>query len=208
VGSTERGYKNCHWRTLVAVSYSFPQTWHCQSSQCPKWLVPYLRKVFGKETANYKMMVKDMWRPRHISFRYAVNGPTKPQEALTNREAEYFRLSQASLFWPIRTAATAYKTALAGNFGYQLVTNHRGVNIAGTPPQRNRAPCSRHYRALTARNASGLLARNTRYPTGPFIQRFTQATPLSTSDALGYSQRSTGFAAAIALHWPLQRLTG
>jgi hypothetical protein len=26
VGSTERGYKNCHWRTLVAVSYSFPQT--------------------------------------------------------------------------------------------------------------------------------------------------------------------------------------
>jgi hypothetical protein len=54
---------------------------------------------------------------RYISFRYAVNGPTKLQEALTNHEAEYFRQSQASLFWPIRTAAIAYKKALAGNFG-------------------------------------------------------------------------------------------
>ena len=50
-----------------------------------------------------------LWRPRHISFRYAVNAPTKPQEASTNREAEYFRQSQASLFWPIRTAATPVK---------------------------------------------------------------------------------------------------
>ena len=50
-------------------------------------------------------------RPRHmriISFRYAVNGPTKPQEALSNHEAEYFRQSQASLFWPM-TAAPAYR---------------------------------------------------------------------------------------------------
>jgi hypothetical protein len=54
---------------------------------------------------------------RYISFRYAVNGPTKLQEALTNHEAEYFRQSQASLFWPIRTDAIAYKKTLAGNFG-------------------------------------------------------------------------------------------
>jgi hypothetical protein len=56
---------------------------------------------------------------RYISFRYIVNGPTKPQEALSNHEAEYFRQSQASLFWPIRTAAIAYKKAFAGNFGHQ-----------------------------------------------------------------------------------------
>jgi hypothetical protein len=33
-----------------------------------------------------------MWRPRHIPKR------PFPQETLTNREAEYFRQSQASLF--------------------------------------------------------------------------------------------------------------
>jgi hypothetical protein len=53
---------------------------------------------------------------RYISFHYAVNGPTKLQEALTNHEAEYFHQSQASLFWPITAAAIAYKQALAGNF--------------------------------------------------------------------------------------------
>ena len=52
---------------------------------------------------------------RYISFRYAVNGPTKPQEALSNHEAKYFRQSQASLFWPHTAAANAYKKALAGN---------------------------------------------------------------------------------------------
>jgi hypothetical protein len=56
---------------------------------------------------------------RYISFRYAVNGPTKPQKALSNHEAEYFRQSQASLFWPITATAIAYKKALAGNFGHQ-----------------------------------------------------------------------------------------
>jgi hypothetical protein len=55
---------------------------------------------------------------RYISFRYAVNGPTKPQEALSNHEAEYFRQSQAALFWSITAAAIAYKKALAGNFGH------------------------------------------------------------------------------------------
>jgi hypothetical protein len=50
-----------------------------------------------------------LWRPRHIIFRYFLNAPIKPQETLTFHEAEYFRQSQASLFWPIRTAATAYK---------------------------------------------------------------------------------------------------
>jgi hypothetical protein len=62
-----------------------------------------------------------MWRPRHmpyISFRYAVNGPTKPQEALTNHEAEYFRQSQASLFWPITAAAIAYKKGTRRQFGH------------------------------------------------------------------------------------------
>jgi hypothetical protein len=34
------------------------------------------------------------------------------------------------------------------------------------------------------------------------------ATPLSTYAALGHAQRSTGIAAALALHRPLQRLTG
>jgi hypothetical protein len=48
---------------------------------------------------------------RYISFCYAVIGPTKLQETLSNHEAEYFRQSQASLFWPIRTAAIAYKKA-------------------------------------------------------------------------------------------------
>jgi hypothetical protein len=74
---------------------------------------------------------KKLWRPRHISFRYAVNGPTKPQEALINREAEYFRQLQASLFWPIRTAATAYKKALAGNFGHRQLW---GSVSAGSRP--------------------------------------------------------------------------
>ena len=45
----------------------------------------------------------------------------------TNHEAEYFRQSQASLFWPIRTAATAYKKALAGNFGHPLGICVQGV---------------------------------------------------------------------------------
>jgi hypothetical protein len=48
----------------------------------------------------------------------------------------------------------------------------------------------------------------TRSSTGQFTQRFTQSTPLSTYNALGHTQRSTGLAAAPALHRPLQRLTG
>ena len=52
----------------------------------------------------------------YISFRYAVNGPTKLQEVLANHEAEYFRQSQASLLWPITAAAIIYKKALADNF--------------------------------------------------------------------------------------------
>jgi hypothetical protein len=69
----------------------------------------------------YELLKMNLWRPRqmrYISFRYAVNGPTKFQEALTNHEAESFRQSQASLFWPIRTAAIAHTKALAGNFGH------------------------------------------------------------------------------------------
>jgi hypothetical protein len=55
---------------------------------------------------------------RYIRFRYAVNGPTKLQEAFTNHEAEYFPQSQAPLFWPITAAAIVYKKALNGNFGH------------------------------------------------------------------------------------------
>jgi hypothetical protein len=60
---------------------------------------------------------------------------------------------------------------VVGWFGHQLVTYNPGVNIAGTPhrgtpPQLNRTPCPQHNRALTARNATGFLARN--------IQCYTQ----------------------------------
>ena len=82
-----------------------------------------LTKVLGM----FKILRNILWRPRHtryISFRYAVNGPTKPQEALSNHEAEYYRQSQASLFWPITAAATAYKKALAGKFGHHPNTAH------------------------------------------------------------------------------------
>jgi hypothetical protein len=65
-----------------------------------------------------------VWRPRHIIFRYSLNAPTKPQETLTNHEAEYFLQSQASLFWPIRTAATAYKMG-APQGGYSFKSQVR-----------------------------------------------------------------------------------
>ena len=38
-------------------------------------------------------------------------------EAATNHEAEYFCQSRASLFWPIRAAALAYKKAFTSNLG-------------------------------------------------------------------------------------------
>ena len=102
---------------------------------------------------------------------------------LNNYEAEYFRQSQASLFWPITAAATAYKKALAGNFGHQVVTNHRGVNIAGTP---HWGTSPQHNRAYTPQVKGH--PRFSRSSTG----QFTQPSPLSTYDTLGHTQRSTG----------------
>jgi hypothetical protein len=89
---------------------------------------------------------------------------------------------------------------LVGWFGHQLVTNHQGVNIAGTPhrgtfpqhnralshrPPRNRVPCPQHT-VLPVNSSSG----------SPRQHRCRHTT------------RLTGLAAALALHRPLQRLTG
>jgi hypothetical protein len=81
-----------------------------------------------------------------------------------------------------------------------LVTILPGVKIAGSP-HRCTPP---HANGLLARNTTGLSQAATHTATysaiGEFIiQRFTQARPLSTYDALGNVHGSTGLEAALAI---------
>ena len=87
---------------------------------------------------------------------------------------------------------------LVGWFGHQLVTNHRGVNIAGTP---HRGTSPQRYRAHSARN-------NHRSTRGFNRSAHTAAHSVHTA---GNAQRAWPHSArtcsaALALHRPLPHL--
>jgi hypothetical protein len=134
---------------------------------------------------------------------YFLNAPIKPQEPLTNHEAEYFLQSQASLFWPIRTVAPAYKKGsphgLATNWSHTIKETTSPALRIGVHPRNSTGHLARNITGLTHSPQHSVLQVNSSSSGSP------RHTPLSRYDALGFVQHSTCLAAALVLPRPLQR---